>query len=70
LFNWQGQAEPDDKWAYVIGCVAYLDQFNHSHWTRLMVLIGDGNHSLTDASPRQLYSLFNDTDETVREQMN
>lgn len=69
LFNWQGQAEPDDKWAYVIGCVAYLDQFNDSHWTRFAVLIGDGNHPLSDSSPRQIYSLFNDTDETVREPM-
>jgi hypothetical protein len=68
-FNWQGQAEPDDKWAYVVGCVAYLDQFNDSHWTRFVVLIGDGNHPLNDSSPRQIYSLFNDTDETVREPM-
>jgi len=68
-FDWRGQAEPDDKWAYVMGCVAYLDQFNDSHWTRFIVVIGDGNHPLDDSSPRRLYTLFNDTDETVREQM-
>jgi hypothetical protein len=47
-----------------MGCVAYLDQFKTWHWTRYCIVIGDGKKPITDASPKRLYTLFNDTDET------
>jgi len=63
-FTWSGDAQPNLKWVYVMGCVAYVDQFDASHWTRFVVLIGDGRNPVDNNSPRQLYTLFNDTDET------
>jgi hypothetical protein len=55
---------PDLKWLYITGCVSYLDQFKTWHWTRFSVLVGDGTNQISDASPKKLYTLFNDTDET------
>jgi hypothetical protein len=50
---------------YLMGCVAYVDQFKNSHWTRFAVLIGDGKNPISNTSPQKLYTLYNDTDETV-----
>jgi hypothetical protein len=63
-FFWSGDATPNLKWLYVMGCVAYLDQFKKPHWTRFVVIIGDGKTPVSIASPRRLYTLYNDTDET------
>jgi hypothetical protein len=62
--TWGGDAMPSLQWMYVMGCVAYLDQFKTWHWTRYCIVIGDGKKPITDASPKRLYTLFNDTDET------
>ena len=61
---WKGPAMPDLKWMFIMGCVAYLDQFKAPHWTRFVVQIGNGIDPVSMASPRMLYSLLNDTDET------
>lgn len=61
---WSGAAQPNLKGMFIMGCVAYLDQFRTPHWTRFVVQIGNGKDPVSIASPQQLYSLFNDTDET------
>lgn len=61
---WTGAALPNLKWIFIMGCVAYVDQFKAPHWTRFVVQIGNGRDPVSLASPMQLYSLFNDTDET------
>jgi hypothetical protein len=61
---WGGDAQPSLKWLYVMGCTAYVDQFKASHWTRACVLVGDGKIPVNNYSPRQLCTLYNDTDET------
>jgi hypothetical protein len=68
--GWNGDAVPDLKWLYVMGCVAYLDQFKSWHWTRYCLVIGDGKNPISDTSPRNLYTLYNDTDETGQEDEN
>jgi|SRR5579863_310104 len=62
--SWSGGAMPSLRWMYVMGCVAYIDQFNASHWTRFVVVIGDGRNPIGSTSPQKLYTLYNDTDET------
>ena len=56
--------KPGLKWAYVMACVAYLDQFRRWHWTRACTLIGDGKVPISNASPKRLCTIYNDTDET------
>jgi hypothetical protein len=62
--TWSADAMPSLRWMLVMGCVAYLDQFKAPHWTRFAVLIGDGINPISSSSPRKLYTLFNDTDES------
>ena len=62
--TWSGDAMPSLQWMFVMGCVAYLDQFKTWHWTRYSIVIGDGINPISNTSPKRLYSLFNDTEET------
>lgn len=61
---WGGDALPSQKWLYVIGCAAYMDQFKAWHWTRACVVVGDGKDPIRNSSPRHMCTLYNDTDET------
>ena len=53
-----------------MGCVACVDQFKISHWTRFAVLIGDGKNPISNTSPQKLYTLYNDSDETGEKDLN
>lgn len=66
VIDWQGDAMPALKWIMISGCVSYIDQFNRWHWTRFFVSVGDGKNPISNASPQKLYTLYNDTDETVK----
>jgi hypothetical protein len=68
--TWSGDAMPSLRWINVMGCVAYLDQFKSWHWTRFSILIGDGINQISNNSPRKMYTLFNDTDETGEKDQN
>jgi hypothetical protein len=63
--HWRGDQPQSGQWIYVIGCVAYIDQFRDWHWTRFCVLTGSGVIPLT-GSQQTLCTLYNDTDETDR----
>ena len=68
--SWSGDAMPSLRWMYVMGCVACVDQFKISHWTRFAVLIGDGKNPISNTSPQKLYTLYNDSDETGEKDLN
>ncbi len=64
LIHWRGNDPQSGQWIYVIGCVAYVDQFRKWHWTRFCVLTGTGVIPLPGGSKQTLCTLYNDTDET------
>jgi hypothetical protein len=56
----------DLRWVVVMGCVSYIDQFMKAHWTRFAVIVGDGKSPISLSSPQKLYTLFNDTNDTLQ----
>jgi hypothetical protein len=54
---------------WIAGCITYLDQFTHPHWTRYCYEVGDGKQSVDKDSPISPCQLYNDTDETENQNM-
>jgi hypothetical protein len=61
---WQGDAQPKLNAIWLIGCVAYFDQFKVPHWTRFCMGGGYPNPPLDVNAPLDYCNRFNDTDET------
>jgi hypothetical protein len=61
---WHGSEIPDPPAFWVVGCVAYMDQFKSSHWTKFCMR---GNVVNGGVSELAYCNLYNDTDETGRE---
>jgi hypothetical protein len=59
---WQGDAEPNLKHFWFVGCVAYLDQFKTAHWTRFCMEPDLLSRPMNKEIPLQFCALYNDTD--------
>src|SRR5260370_20348674 len=62
----QGDAMPDLKKFWFIGCVAYFDQFKNLHWTRFCMTSPDFGPSppMNKDTPIHPCNLYNDTDDS------
>jgi hypothetical protein len=61
---WRGNASaPNVKHIWVVGCIAYLDQFKALHWTRFCVESSYFAKAINKDTPLQFCALYNDTEE-------
>lgn len=65
---WQGEAQPSMSHFWLIGCVAYLDQFRTVHWTRFCMEPEIGQRTMNKDVPLAFCARYNDTDETQEKQ--
>ncbi len=64
---WSGDAQPQLKHFWFVGCVAYLDQFHTPRWTSFCVEPNPiGTYAMDKNIPLRLCSQFNDTDDSAR----
>jgi len=60
---WQGEALPNLKHFWFVGCISYLDQFRVRHWTSYCMEPKLGGYPIDKNIPLQYCSRFNDTDD-------
>ncbi len=61
---WQGAAEPDLKHFWFVGCIAYIDQFKNTRWTRFCMEPAPTQQPITRDIPLRYCPLYNDTEDT------
>jgi hypothetical protein len=62
---WQGDAQPDLKHFWFIGCTAYVDQFKITRWTRFCMEPDIyARHPMNKDIPLKFCALYNDTSDS------